>query len=88
MPVIWLKPTVPGAAQFAEWDGAIFGFVRKMPDGRWRCSVFPDGKSEHGVGVWLETEVLAKKMVERWAAVNHGRIKPQARKRMPHEGKE
>jgi len=71
----------PGAAQFAQWNGATFALVRQQQDGRWRASVFPDGESHHDVGVLVATEALAKKMVERWTAVNHQRI--TARRRDP-----
>ncbi|APG04970.1 hypothetical protein BJI69_14420 [Luteibacter rhizovicinus DSM 16549] len=87
MTVIWKPPSIPGAAQFAQWDGATFGLVREMPDGRWRASVFPDGQSHHDKGALAANEALGKRWVERWAAVNHRLIKPApGRQVMPHEG--
>lgn len=86
MPVTWKPPSIPGAAQFAEWEGATFALVREMADGRWRAGVFPDGKSWHSVDAIVGNEALAKKFVERWAEVNHQRIAPaKGRHRMPHE---
>ncbi len=87
MPVIWKSPSIPGAATFAEWNGATFALIRKMADGRWRIGVFPDGESMHAVDAMVATEALARKFVERWAEVNHQRIAPaKGRHRMPHEG--
>jgi hypothetical protein len=87
MTVIWKPPSIPGAAQFAQWNGATFGLVREMADGRWRASVFPDGQSHHDKGALAATESQAKKWVERWAQVNHTLIGPASRRQiMPHEG--
>jgi hypothetical protein len=87
MPVIWKPPSIPGAAQFAEWEGAIFGLVREIADGLWRVGVLPDGKSWHSIDARVASEALAKKFIERWARYNHARIAPQkGRQVMPHEG--
>jgi len=34
MSIAWKSPSIPGAATFAEWNGATFALVRNMPDGR------------------------------------------------------
>lgn len=75
----WIPPSVPGAATFAQWNGANMALVREMADGTWRASVFPDGDTAHDVDARVATESFARKMVERWLAVNHGRITAQAR---------
>lgn len=75
----WIKPSVPGAATFAQWNGANMALVREMPDGTWRVSVFPDGDTAHDVDARVATESFARKMVERWVAVNQGRITARAR---------
>jgi hypothetical protein len=77
--VAWINPSVPGAATFAQWNGANVALVRKMADGTWRAAVFPDGDTCHDVDARVPTESFARKMVERWLAVNHGRITAQAR---------
>jgi hypothetical protein len=90
MPVYWKPPSVEGAAQFAYWDGAVFGFVTQTAhrDGRWRISIFPHGQNdEASVGAYVRSEAQAKKFVERWAQHNHARIAaPADRQVMPHEG--
>lgn len=77
--LVWIKPSVPGAPTFAQWNGASIGLVRNMHDGTWRSSVFPDGDTCHSVDALVPTESLARKMVERWVAVNQGRITAKAR---------
>jgi len=84
--VTWKKPTVPGAARFAEGDGAKFGLVRQTVDGRWRASIFADGDTSHSKDVYLATEEQAKLAIVQWARRNHAMIRPVQRKRMPHEG--
>lgn len=90
MPVTWKPPSVPGAAQFALWDGATFAYVTRtaFPDGRWRICIFPDGVDDGtGMEATAGNEAKAKLFVERWAAHNHVRIAPaKGRHRMPHEG--
>ena len=90
MPVYWKPPSVEGAAQFAYWGESLFGYVTQTAfrDGRWRISIFPDGKdNEAAVGAYVRTEAQAKKFVERWAEHNHQRIAPpKGRQIMPHEG--
>ncbi|WP_213947969.1 hypothetical protein [Luteibacter sp. dw_328] len=83
----WKPPSTPGAATFAEWNGATFALVKNMPDGKWRVGVFPDGQSHHSVGAMVATEAIARKFVECWAEVNHRRIAPaKGRQIMPPEG--
>ena len=87
MATVWKPPNIPGAATFAEWNGATFALVRSMPDGQWRAAVYPDGESHHSVGAMVPTEAMARKFVERWAEFNHQRIAPaKGRQIMPHEG--
>ena len=92
MPVYWKPPSVPGAAQFAYWDGAVFGYVTQTAGivDPWRIAIFPHGTDdEHTFGARVATEALARKFVERWAEHNHQRIAPaKGRHRMPHEGSE
>lgn len=90
MSVTWKPPSIPGAAQFAYWDGALFGYVTSTswPVNPWRIAIFPHGvDDEHGFGARVATEALAKKFVEQWAQANHRRIAaPKGRQIMPHEG--
>lgn len=88
--VTWKPPSIPGAAQFALWDGALFGYVTQTAyrDDRWRISIFPSGVDDgKGVGCYVRNGAQAKKFVERWAQHNHASIAPpKGRQIMPHEG--
>jgi hypothetical protein len=87
MTVTWKPPSIPGAAQFADWEGATFALVREMTDGCWRAGVFPDGHSHHSMDALAGSERQAKAWVERWAKANHHRIAAApGRQIMPHEG--
>ena len=90
MPVHWKPPSVEGAAQFAYWDGALFGYVTETawPTNPWRIAIFPHGRDdEQTFGTRVATEAQAKKFVERWAEHNRQRIAPpRGRQVMPHEG--
>ena len=89
MPIIWTKPTIPGAASFAEIDGGIVGLVSEtaFADGRWIAKAFPRGPKEDGYYCYAGTEARAREFVENWLKYHApdttgwtGRI------RMPHEG--
>ena len=77
-------------ASFAQWDGALFGYVTEtaFADGRWRVCIFPHGTDDkQSFGAYVRTKAQGKKYVERWARINHARILPaQGRLVMPREG--
>jgi hypothetical protein len=81
------KPSCPGAPSFAEWDGATFALVRRMPGDCWRAGLFPDGRSERSMDVLAGSEARARWFVERWTAHHWRAIRTQSpRAVMPHEG--
>lgn len=90
MALTWIIPSDPGMGHFAQWDGALFGYVTEtaFADRRWRVCIFPHGTDDkRSFGAYVRTKAQGMKYVERWAKHNHARIAPlPGRQVMPHEG--